>query len=95
MKPSPAERWNRWQDDDEATNGDRGATDWARRGDGALMLQDEWGWFAMVTNPTTGEITAQSADRGDPTTHFEVYCEPVWLSWAADEEQARVPREDT
>lgn len=88
-KPNAAERWDAWQKLQESFRlDDLMNLDWARRGDGALMLQDEWGWFAMVENGM-GDIGAQSADRGDNDQIFDVYCEPVWLSWATARELER------
>lgn len=97
-RPTPADRWDRWmmRNEKEGFEGDTfttGDKDWARRGDGALMLQDQWGWFAMVTD-ATGTIYAESADMQDRlhdinSGRFEVYCEPVWLAWAADAEAER------
>lgn len=95
-KPNPAARWNAWRSVEELDEypplNNRAAEnlDWARRGDGALMLQDGWGWFAMVTGED-GIIRAQSCDSDDGVEPplFDVYCEPVWLAWAADHEFER------
>lgn len=53
------------------------------------MLQDRWGWFALPTNGV-GDIGAQSADPNDPDQEiYTIYCEPIWLAWAADWEYER------
>lgn len=76
-----AERFERWENQDWETpeNDDVQNTEFALRGDRALMLKDEDGWFAMVTLED-GTIVAEDPDG----TQHDVYCEPVWLSWASD-----------
>lgn len=91
-RPNPADRWNTWQKHNDENDNFQN-TAWARRGDGALMLQDQHGWFAMVTD-ADGTIYTESADATDRlhdtnSGRFDVYCEPIWLSWAADAEMAR------
>lgn len=88
-KPNAAERWEAWYE----KNGIYAPDDpmdltWGRRGDGALMLQDEWGWFSMVSNGM-GDIGAQSSDPNDDPFIQTVNCNSFWLSWAERREAAR------
>jgi hypothetical protein len=83
-KPNAAERWQRWQELNEDAP-DPSNTDWAIRGDGAVLLQDDYGWFAMLRDQND-VIVAQSADPNDPDQNLHpVYCEPIWLAWAYDQ----------
>lgn len=79
------ERWDRYQElmENDVTSDSYNGQDYACRGDGAIMLKDDDGWFLMVTDED-GHIWA-CPDIDDPLTQKEsVYCEPIWLSWFAD-----------
>jgi hypothetical protein len=86
-RPSPAARYEEYQarheDHNETTASAEANDDWAVRGDGAVLLRDAYGWFALVTDDT-GTITAVSQDPQDLNTtnhgYWAIYCEPIWLS---------------
>jgi hypothetical protein len=85
---SAAERYERWSIKNEFGDDAEGEAgrDWAERGDGALMILDEEGWFYLVTTtegptyPGQSHIYAQNPDG--PLEN--IYCEPMWISWAKD-----------
>lgn len=96
-----AERWTKYDEAREAMGSESDyeadRKTYAIRGDGALILFDEEGWFTMQRLPVCEQMDCDReghwfwyACDPDGTPH-DVYVEPVWLSGFYESIMAEFP----